>query len=226
MEYAMNSENKIIDIDYYSDVLCVWAWIAQPRLEELEKQWGSRISIRHHFVDIFGDCEKKIPSRWGKENGYEKFAEHVKVAAEPFEQAIINKEIWTASRPRSSAQAHLVLRAADLVAGPKSMCDLALRIRRAFFVEAKDVSDLDILLELAADEAIDTAELRQCLKDGSAIAALSSDLRSAADRGVRGSPTWVLNEGRQVIYGNVGYRVLNANVEELLNRPVEEASWC
>jgi CubicO group peptidase (beta-lactamase class C family) len=43
---------------------------------------------------------------------------------------------------------------------------------------------------------------------------------------VRGSPTWVLNEGRQVIYGNVGYRVLNANVEELINRPIEEASWC
>ena len=222
----MNKENKIIDIDYYSDVLCVWAWIAQPRLEQLEKQWGNRISVRHHFVDIFGDCEKKIPARWGETDGYEKFAEHVKHSAKPFDEAIINEDIWMASRPRSSAQAHLVLRAADLVAGPELMCELALRIRRAFFVEAKDVSNPDLLLELASASGIDAGQIRQCLNDGSAIAALTSDLRNAADRGVRGSPTWVLNEGRQVIYGNVGYRVLNANVEELINRPIEEASWC
>lgn len=222
----MNRENKIIDIDYYSDVLCVWAWIAQPRLEELEKQWGARIAIRHHFVDVFGDCEKKIPSRWGKDDGYEKFAEHVQQVAEPFEAAIVNKAIWAACRPRSSAQAHLVLRAVQLVAGPEPMRDLALRIRQAFFVDAKDVSDMDVLLALASSEGIDSGDIHRCMKDGSAIAALSSDLRAAADQSVRGSPTWVLNEGRQVIYGNVGYRVLNANVEELLHRPAEEASWC
>lgn len=222
----MSSAETIIDIDYYSDVLCVWAWIAQPRLEELEKQWGNRISIRHHYVDIFGDCEKKIPSRWGEEDGYEKFAEHVKHSAAPFDRAVVHDDIWKSTRPRSSAQAHLVLRAADLVAGRESMCDLALRIRRAFFVKARDVSELGLLLELASAAGIDAGEIRRRLDNGSAIAALTSDLRKAADQGVRGSPTWVLNEGRQVIYGNVGYRVLNANVEELLNRPVEEASWC
>lgn len=222
----MTSDKQRIDIDYYSDILCVWAWIAQPRLEELERQWGERISIRHHFVDIFGDCEKKIPARWGASDGYEKFAEHVRHSAEPFEQAVIHQDIWQASRPRSSAQAHLVLRAVDRVSGRKPMCALALRIRRAFFTEARDVSDLDVLLELAADEGIDVHSIRQSLKDGSAIAALSSDLRMAAEQGVRGSPTWVLNEGRQVIYGNVGFRVLNANVEELIKRPAEEASWC
>ena len=29
-------------IDYYTDVLCVWAWIAQPRLDELQRQWGKK----------------------------------------------------------------------------------------------------------------------------------------------------------------------------------------
>lgn len=219
----MNDDNTSINIDYYSDVLCVWAWIAQPRLRELEKQWGARITIRHHFVDIFGNCDEKIPARW---DSYEKFAQHVKHSAQPFDEAIVNDDIWIASQPRTSAQAHLVLRAVDLVAGAEKMCDLALRVRRAFFVDARDVSDQDLLLTLAAEEGIDQREIVRLLQDGSAIAALSSDLRQAADQGVRGSPTWILNEGRQVIYGNVGYRVLNANVEELLNRPVEEASWC
>jgi predicted DsbA family dithiol-disulfide isomerase len=58
------------------------------------------------------------------------------------------------------------------------------------------------------------------------MAALSSDQRSAQDLGVRGSPTWVLNDGRQMLYGNVGYRILQANIEELLRQPTGEASWC
>ena len=43
---------------------------------------------------------------------------------------------------------------------------------------------------------------------------------------VMGSPTLVFNEGRQMIYGNVGYRVIEANVLELLNKPKAAASWC
>jgi len=43
---------------------------------------------------------------------------------------------------------------------------------------------------------------------------------------VVGSPTLVFNEGRQIIYGNVGYRVIEANINELLNECSTLASWC
>jgi hypothetical protein len=35
-----------------------------------------------------------------------------------------------------------------------------------------------------------------------------------------------MNQGRQILYGHVGYRVLNANIEELLSHPENKASWC
>lgn len=219
------SESGVV-IDYYSDILCVWAWIAQPRLDELEKQWQGHITVRHHFVDVFGDCEKKIPQSWGAEDGYEKFGEHVQHSAQPFELATVHPDLWQTIRPRSSAPAHLLLRAAALVQSEQMLARLALRIRRAFFCQALDVSSLDVLLELATEEGADTGRLQRAVYDGSAIAALMTDLRQASDLGVRGSPTWILNSGRQVLYGNVGYRILNANIEELLNNPADEASWC
>ena len=40
------------------------------------------------------------------------------------------------------------------------------------------------------------------------------------------SPSLVMNEGRQHLNGNVGYRVIEANVHELLRKPVDEMSWC
>jgi predicted DsbA family dithiol-disulfide isomerase len=42
-------------VDYFSDVLCVWAWIAQQRIDELESQWGDQFELRHHYLNLFGD---------------------------------------------------------------------------------------------------------------------------------------------------------------------------
>ena len=67
-----------IVIDYYTDVLCVWAWISQPRLEEVHRQWMARVEVRHRYFDIFGDSHKKIANQWGQESGFEKFSLHVR----------------------------------------------------------------------------------------------------------------------------------------------------
>ncbi len=88
------------------------------------------------------------------------------------------------------------------------------------------MGELDVLLNIVSDMGTDRRDIFTALQDGRAMAAISADLRSARDSGVKGSPTWVLNNGRQILYGNVGYRILHANIEELINNPSEEASWC
>lgn len=220
-----NSDAPVI-IDYYSDVLCIWAWIAQARLEELERQWVGEVAVRHRFLDVFGDSHGKIARKWGASDGFEHYAGHVHTAAQQFEHCDVHPDVWHRVRPRSSLQPHLMLTASGLVAGDEARASMGLRIRRAFFVQARDVGELDCLFDLAAEESLDCAALRECINNGSALAALSADLQEAAALSVRGSPTWVLNEGRQLLYGNVGYRILNANIEELLRHPEAEASWC
>jgi predicted DsbA family dithiol-disulfide isomerase len=223
----MSDESSPIVIDYFTDVLCIWAWIAQPRLDELHRQYGHDIELRHRYVDIFGDSYNKIPGRWGETDGFEKFSTHVRKSAAPFDQVTVHPDIWSKVRPRSSMQAHLLLKAVELVASDRLAVEtMARHIRHAFFCGARDIGDLSLLLKLAADEKLDRELLSNALQDGSAIAALSNDLRSANEFGIKGSPTWVLNEGRQVLYGNVGYRILSANIEELLRHPGSEASWC
>jgi hypothetical protein len=43
---------------------------------------------------------------------------------------------------------------------------------------------------------------------------------------LEGSPSYILNDGRQKLYGNVGYRVIEANVTELLEHDDNQLSWC
>ncbi|MEZ0149255.1 MAG: DsbA family protein [Candidatus Reddybacter sp.] len=51
--------NKPLVIDYYSDILCVWAWIAQRRIDELKQTFGAALEFRYRYVDIFGDTQTK-----------------------------------------------------------------------------------------------------------------------------------------------------------------------
>ena len=129
-------------------------------------------------------------------------------------------------RPNSSLTAHLVLKAIDIVAGEKQVDAMSSLIRQHFFTEAADIGNLNVLLEMSSELGIQSGELHSVVQNGQAMAALSADLRSAKDSSIKGSPSWVLNSGRQILYGNVGYRILNANIEELIKNPAGEASWC
>ena len=73
---------------------------------------------------------------------------------------------------------------------------------------------------------MDVAAIEGALQSGAAHAALSTDLKQAQEFGVRASPTLTFNEGRQTLTGNVGYRVMEANVRELINEPADQHSWC
>ena len=112
-----------IRISYFSDVLCVWAYIAQIRLDELTTNFQDKISIDYHFAPIFGNAHEKLESRWRDRGGFKGYSDHV--------QKVVSV-----------------------------------------------------------------------------------------------SPTLIFNEGRQRLNGNVGYRVIEANIRELLHNPPEEQSWC
>jgi hypothetical protein len=56
---------------------------------------------------------------------------------------------------------------------------------------------------------------------------LAADYQVAEKMRIEGSPSFVLNEGRQKLYGNVGFHLIEANIQELLRTPrADEASWC
>ena len=103
---------------------------------------------------------------------------------------------------------------------------MSTQLRQQFFTHAIDIGELEILLHMSSQIGVERSSIFSALQDGRAMAALSAYIRRAKDSGIKGSPSWVLNNGRQVLYGNVGYRILSANIEELLNNPVDEASWC
>lgn len=222
-----------VEISYYSDVLCVWAYVAERRLEELATQFAGQVEIASRYCSVF-------PNAWGKieaKGGFEHFNEHLKEVAARFPHIVVSDQVWLRGRPRTSASPHQFLKAVELVersggaALPPYLERLSTRaardIRHAFFAEALDIADWSVQCDIAERLGISCDIIEQKLRSSEALAALVIDYGNAADNGVTGSPTFLMNEGRQKLFGNVGYRLLEANVQELLRHPKQdETSWC
>ena len=68
--------------------------------------------------------------------------------------------------------------------------------------------------------------MKEQLDSGLALANECRDAELSHEFKIEGSPTYLLNHGRQKLYGNLGYKVIEANGEEVLRRPQHAASWC
>jgi predicted DsbA family dithiol-disulfide isomerase len=221
-----------VAITYFSDVLCVWAYIAQLRVDEVKSSFKSQVSFEHRFCPIFGDTARKIATQWGKHDGYDRFNVHLLHSAAAFPELTLDTRIWRATRPASSTGAHVFLKAVQIaetrglfVEGTAERVLIA--FRAAFFEQAQDIARWEVQCAVAFGVGVDVAVIEPMIRDGSAYAALAADYQDAEKLGVQGSPTFVLNDGRQKLYGNVGYRIIEANIQELLRDPhPDQASWC
>jgi predicted DsbA family dithiol-disulfide isomerase len=219
-------DNEPLVIDYFSDILCVWAWIAERRIEELNNHFQEKIEIRYQYIDLFGDTVNRIQTQWVDNGMYEGFSKHVVEASAPYESAPVNPKVWQITRPTTSANAHMVLKAIELTRNKQSAIKFANVLRKAFFIKANDISKLETLFGLLEQEGINAENIKKAFNNGTALAALMSDYQKAHEYDIKGSPSFVMNNGRQSLFGNVGYRVLQANIEELLKRSSTQASWC
>lgn len=230
----------MITIDYFSDILCVWAYGGQVRLDELQREFADDIRVRHRFIPLFGDTQARIGAGWNDKGGFAGFGRHMQEVCTQWGHTRLHPGVWTESRPRSCITAHIFLKAVSLCLGlehnaeqsDREVCMLFDRLiaqtRFAFFEQARDVSSLPVLLDLLPPTGLAVDAVMQKIENGEAYAASHRDQELVKAYGVLGSPTYVFNEGRQLLYGNVGYRIIESNVRELmLPHHVEgEPSWC
>lgn len=216
---------SVLKIVHFSDVLCVWAYVGQASLFKLVEKFGDRIEVEEHFCSVFPDTETKINKAWNDRGGFSGYADHVKTIGKGFDSASIHDDVWSKVRPKSSASPHLFIKAIELLEqesiGGAFFSRLSNRaakeLRTAFFTEGRDISDWAVQRAIGDKIGVDFDEALKKIETGEAIAKLASDYELGQSLRVQGSPTYMLNEGRQILFGNISYSILDANISELLS---------
>lgn len=229
-----------VRISYFSDVLCIWAYAGQRRIDQLATEFGDDVSIETHFCSVFPDAWGKIDNTWRSRGGFDGFNKHLNEVAQRFPHVEVSDRLWIETQPRTSSSAHLFLKAIELIeseqaavdGSPKPYLDrlstrAAWEVRKAFFSSGLDVSDWAVLAQLADRLGVEYGAIEKKIRSSEAVARLAADYDLSRKHDVVVSPTLIMNDGRQRLHGNVGYRLIEANVKELLRNPSrDEASWC
>ena len=128
-----------IPLEYFSDVLCVWAYVGDVRLVELERAFPNEIAVDCHFIDVFGDAHGKLGASWAERGGLPAYGAHVRHVVERFDHVPIHADVWAKCQPTSSMGCHILLAAVKLL-DPTLFRATARALREAFFAEAIDIS--------------------------------------------------------------------------------------
>jgi len=235
----MNTPNKVT-IMYFTDILCIWAYLAQIRIDELKRKFGAAIELEYHFIPVFGSVESKMEQNWNHRGGIFAYSQHVQEIASRFNHIDVHPEIWAENTPTTSSSCHLFLKAIQILEAEgelhgipkpknnhKSVFEATVwELRLAFFRDLINVSTFRTQMKIAERLGLPLQKIQDQIESGAAFAALDMDFQIKEKYRVTGSPTLIFNEGRQIIYGNVGYRVIEANIQELFNQTESQASWC
>ncbi len=220
-----------VKISYFTDALCVWAYVSQIRMDELKANFKDAVEIECRYFHVFGNVSSKMDTAWKQRGGLSAYRQHVREVVEKFGHVELHERTWQADVPKSSMPAHLWLCAIRDVqtaarCAPGSSDRAAWAFRDAFFRHGRDISQAKVLLDIVESIGLPAAEIRDAVATGAAYAALADDLELARAQSIAASPTLLFNEGRQRLTGNVGYRIIEANIRELLEASPGQLSWC
>ena len=226
-----------VQVSCFSDVLCIWAYATQVRLDAVQEKFGGSVRLDYRLCSVFGDTTRKITSTWRDKGEYAGFNAHLRQVAQQFPHIEVHPDIWLNTRPPTSASAHLFMTAVrhwqhergESQSGSATSIfeEVMWAFRCAFFRDCRDIARWDVQCELADALGVDIDAIEKSIHEGTAFAGLANDYQDADTMRIEGSPSFVLNDGRQKLYGDVGFRIIEANIEEFLRAPaVEQASWC
>lgn len=221
-----------IAFDYWSDPLCIWAFVAQPKLERLlGSELGAHLEVRYHVVPVFGSVVQRFAHGAWSAAGIEGRIEATRRIAAEHGFPEVTGEVWRTAMPASSWSPGAALKAVWLA---EAMGDVApgageryqWGLRTAFFVQNRNIAMRRVQMEAAEAQRLPVGVIEALLDDGRALAAVWEDHDQREKLGIQGSPTYVFDGGRAMFYGNFAYEVLQGAVAEMVRGSRPGGSAC
>ena len=211
------SHLKPLTIDIVSDVVCPWCYIGKRRIENalalvpdvpVEVNW--RPFFLNNWVPREGiSRDEYLSAKFGSPEAYKGIAGRVVAAAD--EEGLSYRPDMVKRQP-NTIDCHRLIHWADAIGKAAQMKQ---RLMELYFRDGGDLTDIDVLVQAAADCGLNADEVRQRLATDEDVALISSQAQEAADKGISGVPTYVFAQK---------YAVSGAQPPDQLARAIRQVS--
>lgn len=189
-------------IDIWSDVVCPWCSIGKCRLERALADFPHRDDVEVVFHSFLLDpAAPRKPSGTVAEMLAQKYGLTVEQAIERQGMVIaLAAELgmdWSRHRESphvGTADAHRLLHLALAEGGPALQSALKDALLHAYFGEARNVADHEVLRQVASSVGLDGERVATVLGSDEYAAAVAADVAQAQAYGANGVPFFVVDE--------------------------------
>ncbi len=208
---------KPLKIDIVSDVVCPWCYIGKKRIEDalaLVADVPVEVTWRPFFLNSWVPREgisrdEYLTAKFGSPEAYKGIAGRV-VAAAGEEGLSYHPEL--VQRQPNTIDCHRLIHWADAQGKAAAMKQ---QLMELYFRDGGDLTDVNVLVQAAADVGLDAEDVRARLATDEDVARISGWAQEAADKGISGVPTYVFAQK---------YAVSGAQPAELLARAIRQVS--
>jgi putative protein-disulfide isomerase len=182
---------------YVHDPMCSWCWAFNKTWGDIQALLPNDIDVRYVLGGLAPDSSEPMPTDLKERisSGWYRIQERV-----PGTQ--FNHDFWTACQPRRStyASSRAILSAKQL--DNASEKPMLLAIQQAYYLDAKNPSDDDVLIDCAKSIGLDSDAFAELLNSPLIHQQLLAEIKFARNMGVNSFPSVVLEQAGE-------YKVLN-----------------
>jgi putative protein-disulfide isomerase len=169
---------------YVHDPMCSWCWGFEPTRARLFVDLDGRLAHERLVGGLAPDSDAPMPE--AMQIGLQQTWQHIQ---QVIPGTRFNYDFWKDCQPRRSTYpANRAVIAARLQS-PEFDPQMTLRIQQAYYLEARNPSDDETLLELAADIGLDVDRFARALVDPAIQQKLLAEIQSARAMGINGFPS-------------------------------------
>jgi predicted DsbA family dithiol-disulfide isomerase len=208
---------KPLQIDVVSDVVCPWCYIGKRRIENalaLVPDVPVALSFRPFFLNPWVpregiSREEYLTKKFGSVEAYKGIAGRVVAAAD--EEGLTYRPDLVQRQP-NTIDCHRLIHWADARGKAPEMKQ---RLMELYFRDGGDLTDINVLVQAAADVGLDADHVRRRLATDEDVTLISAQAQEAAEKGISGVPTYVFAQK---------YAVSGAQDPNLLARAIRQVS--
>ncbi|MBW8184892.1 DsbA family protein [Shewanella nanhaiensis] len=214
MTSKMNSKPKLY---YIYDPMCSWCWGYAPTWHKLKTALEeSGITVKYKLGGLAPDSDEPMPEEM------QVFLEQTwhKISAQL--GTVFNYDFWQQCQPRRST--YPACRAA-LIAREHNLEQAMLQgIQTAYYLEAKNPSDLETLTDIAISIGLDSTEFIKQMHSEKLNQKLMSEIASTRQLPIQGFPSLVLVHNNQVTPIQINYQNWQASYQDIISKSVMRSS--
>ncbi len=174
---------------YVHDPMCSWCWGFRPVWQQVQSVLKDKVRVQYVLGGLAADSDLPMPAEM-QANIKNTWA-HIQ---KEIPDTVFNFDFWTENQPRrSSYPSCRAVIAANLQGSAQAGKDMLLAIQQAYYLQAKNPSDNDVLIQLAVDCGLDGERFTADLFSDKCEQLLQQDLQKVTQLGVNSFPSLILS---------------------------------